>query len=133
MQTALAQIVAEELDVPFGRVKIVEGDTALTPDQGPTFGSLSIQVGGVQIRNAAARAKSALIELAAAHLGAKPDDLTVANGIVSGGGKQVSYGELIGGKTFSLTLDPRNRRRPRTRRPTRSSAPRFRALIFRTR
>lgn len=105
VQTALAQIVAEELDVPFGRVKIVEGDTALTPDQGPTFGSLSIQVGGVQIRNAAARAKSALVELAAAHLGVKPYDLTVANGIVSGGGKQVSYGELIGGKTFSLTLD----------------------------
>ena len=44
-------------------------------------------------------------ELAAAHLGVKPDELTVANGIVSGGGKQVSYGELIGGKTFSLTLD----------------------------
>jgi hypothetical protein len=105
VQTALAQIVAEELDVPFGRVRIVEGDTALTPDQGPTFGSLSIQVGGMQIRNAAARAKSALIELAAAHLGIKPDELTVANGIVSGGGKQVSYGELIGGKTFSLTLD----------------------------
>jgi nicotinate dehydrogenase subunit B len=59
----------------------------------------------VQIRKAAARAKSALVELAAAHLGVKPDDLTVANGIVSGGGKQVSYGELIGGKTFSLTLD----------------------------
>jgi CO/xanthine dehydrogenase Mo-binding subunit len=53
VKTALAQIVAEELDVPFGNVNIVQGDTALTPDQGPTFGSLSIQIGGVQIRNAA--------------------------------------------------------------------------------
>jgi CO/xanthine dehydrogenase Mo-binding subunit len=105
VQTALAQIVAEELDVPFASVGIVEGDTALTPDQGPTFGSLSIQIGGVQIRNAAAKAKSALIELAATQLGVEPDDLTVSDGIISGGGKRVSYGELIGGKSFSLTLD----------------------------
>lgn len=61
VRTALAQIVAEELDVLFSRVEIVQGDTALTPDQGPTFGSLSIQIGGVQIRNAAAVAKSAYV------------------------------------------------------------------------
>ena len=64
VRTALAQIVADELDVPFHRIEIVQGDTALTPDQGPTFGSLSIQVGGVQIRNAAAMARSALLDLA---------------------------------------------------------------------
>ena len=108
VRTALAQIVADELDVPFASVNIVQGDTALTPDQGPTFGSLSIQIGGVQIRNAAAKARSALIELAAAQLGVKPDELTVADGVISGGGKHVSYGELIGGKTFSLTLDHKN-------------------------
>ena len=105
VQTALAQIVAEELDVPFRNVTIVQGDTALTPDQGPTFGSLSIQIGGVQIRNAAAMAKNALFELAATRLGVKADELTIVDGIVSGGGRQVSYGELIAGKVFSLTLD----------------------------
>ena len=105
VRTALAQIVADELDVPFHRVKIVQGDTALTPDQGPTFGSLSIQVGGVQIRNAAAMARSALLDLAATQLAVKPDDLTVSEGTISGGGKRVSYGELVGGKAFSLTLD----------------------------
>src|SRR6516164_610522 len=105
VQTALAQIVAEELAVPFRNVTIVEGDTALTPDQGPTFGSLSIQIGGVQIRNAAAMAKNALFELAATRLGVKADELTITDGVVSGGGKQVSYGELIAGKAFSLTLD----------------------------
>jgi nicotinate dehydrogenase subunit B len=105
VETALAQIVAEELDVPFLGVKIVQGDTALTPDQGPTFGSLSIQIGGVQIRNAAALAKSTLFELAASRLAVKPDDLKVEDGIVSAGGKRVSYGELVGGKAFSLTLD----------------------------
>jgi nicotinate dehydrogenase subunit B len=105
VRTAFAQIVADELDVPFTRIEIVQGDTALTPDQGPTFGSLSIQVGGVQIRNAAAMARSALLDLAAAQLGAKPEDLTVSAGAISGGGKTVSYAELVGGKAFSLTLD----------------------------
>jgi CO/xanthine dehydrogenase Mo-binding subunit len=105
VQTALGQIVAEELDVPFRNVNVVQGDTALTPDQGPTFGSVSIQVGGVQIRNAAAMARNALVELAATRLSVKADELTIADGVVSGGGKQVSYGELIAGKTFSLTLD----------------------------
>ena len=52
--TALRQIVADELDVPLNATKLVAGDTALTPDQGKTWGSLSIQVGGMQIRNAAA-------------------------------------------------------------------------------
>ncbi|MGO9699766.1 MAG: molybdopterin cofactor-binding domain-containing protein [Xanthobacteraceae bacterium] len=105
VETALAQIVAEELDVPFLSVRIVQGDTALTPDQGPTFGSLSIQNGGVQIRNAAAVAKGALLELAATYLAAKPDELKAADGIVSAGDKRVSYGKLIGGKAFSLTVD----------------------------
>src|ERR1700730_1777036 len=105
VETALAQMVAEELDVPLRAVKIVQGDTALTPDQGPTFGSLSIQIGGVQIRNAAAMAKSALVELAAKRLGVKPEDLKVAEGIASSGTKHVSYGDLIGGKTFSLSVD----------------------------
>ena len=52
--TALRQIVADELDVPLNRTKLVQGDTALTPDQGKTWGSLSIQIGGMQLRNAAA-------------------------------------------------------------------------------
>ncbi len=46
-------------------------------------------------------AKNVLVELAATRLGVKPDELTIAHGIVSGGGKQVSYGELIAGKMFS--------------------------------
>src|SRR4029077_10749788 len=105
VRTALMQIAAEELDVPLSKVAIVQGDTALTPDQGPTFGSLAIQVGGVQIRNACALAKGALLELAAQQLGANVAELKVADGIIYGRNKQASYGELIGGKSFSLTLD----------------------------
>src|SRR5215468_9215371 len=103
--TALPQMVADELDVPLNRVKLVQGDTALTPDQGPTWGSLSIQIGGMQLRNAAATAKAALLDEAAKRLGAKQDELKVVDGVVSAGNKRVSYGELIGGKSFALKLD----------------------------
>ena len=105
VRTALTQIAADELDVPLNSVTIVQGDTALTPDQGPTFGSLSIQIGGTQIRNAAAAVRHALLELARVKLGVTLGDMTVQDGIVSGGGKSVSFGELIGGKSFSLTVD----------------------------
>ena len=105
--TALTQIVAEELDVPFARVHVIEGDTALTPAQGKTWGSLSIQNGGVQIRQAAATARHALLQEAAKQLGVPAEDLIVERGTVRSrsGGKQVTYAELIGGKTFSLKLD----------------------------
>ena len=105
--TALTQIVAEELDVPFARVHVIEGDTALTPAQGKTWGSLSIQNGGMQIRQAAATARHALLQEAAKQLGVPSEDLIVEQGTVRSrsGGKQVTYGELIGGKTFSLKLD----------------------------
>jgi CO/xanthine dehydrogenase Mo-binding subunit len=105
ISTALRQIVAEELDVPIARVELIEGDTALTPDQGTTWGSLSIQVGGMQLRQAAAAARQALLAEAAKKLGTS--ELTVADGVISGGGKKVSYGELIGGNSFALTLDPK--------------------------
>ena len=105
IDTALRQIVAEELDVPLERVNLITGDTALTPEQGSTWGSLSIQVGGVQIRNAAATARDALLDEAAKRIGVAKTDVTIADGVISGGGKRVTYGELIGGKQFSLKLD----------------------------
>src|SRR5499427_6134398 len=105
VETALAQIAADELDVPFSRIRVVQGDTALTPDQGTTWGSLSVQIGGIQLRNAAATAKAALLDEAAKRLGAKQDELKVVDGVVSAGNKRVSYGELIGGKSFALKLD----------------------------
>src|SRR5438874_3187025 len=106
VRTALMQMVAEELDVPFALVTLVEGDTALTPEQGPTWGSLSIQVGGVQLRQAAATAKDALLKEAATRLYANKPDLTVIDGIVHAkSGEQVAYAELIGGKGFALKVD----------------------------
>ncbi|EKS28881.1 xanthine dehydrogenase family protein molybdopterin-binding subunit [Afipia felis] len=108
IRIGIQQIVAEELDVPLANVTTIEGDTTLTPDQGPTFGSLSIQAGGMQIRQAAATARSALLDQAAQRLGAAKEDLVVADGVISAksGGGRVAYAELIGGKTFMLKVDP---------------------------
>jgi hypothetical protein len=105
--TALQQIVADELDVPISRIEIIQGDTLLTPDQGRTWASITIQIGGVQLRQAAAAARAALIDDAAKTLGLPAAQLTVADGVISGGGKKVSYAELIGGKSFSIKLDPK--------------------------
>lgn len=105
VRTALMQIAADELDVPFTSVKVIEGDTALTPDQGKTWGSLSIQAGGMQLRNAAATARQALQAEAAKRFNVKPDTVKVVDGVVTAGDQKANYGELIGGKAFSLTLD----------------------------
>lgn len=105
VSTAMTQIVAEELDVPLASIALVQGDTALTPAQGKTWGSLSIQSGGMQIRQAAATARQALLAEAGKRLGVAPGDLMVEQGIARGVGKQIGYGELIGGKNFSVKLD----------------------------
>ncbi len=107
-RTALRQMVAEELDVAMAQVDLVEGDTALTPDQGPTWGSLTIQLGGVQIRQAAATARQALLEQAARKLGASAFDLEVRYGVVrvaSEPTRSTSYAELISGREFRLKVD----------------------------
>jgi nicotinate dehydrogenase subunit B len=105
-RVAYRQIVADELDVPFARIDMIEGDTALTPDQGTTGGSTGIAGGGVQIRQAAATARLALVAMAVKHLGAPQSDLTVEDGIIRApGGRQVSYGELIGNGRFELKID----------------------------
>ncbi|MBR0784839.1 xanthine dehydrogenase family protein molybdopterin-binding subunit [Bradyrhizobium iriomotense] len=105
LRTALTQIAAEELDVPLDQVNLIQGDTALTPDQGPTWGSLSIQNGGMQIRKAAATARKALAEMAAQRLGVSAAGLRIEDGSIKAGDRSISYAELVGGSTFSLKVD----------------------------
>lgn len=107
VRTAITQIAAEELDVPVARVSVIQGDTLLTPDQGPTYGSLSIQNGGVQIRQAAATARRALLRQAAQRLSIDAGELIVVGGVIKSkrGSPSISYGEIIGGRTFTLRLD----------------------------
>jgi CO/xanthine dehydrogenase Mo-binding subunit len=105
-RVAYRQIVAEELDVPFARVSMVEGDTALTPDQGTTGGSTGIVGGGMQIRQAAATARQALLAMAAKTLNVAPAELTVTDGVVhTRDGRSAAYGDLVAGGHFDLKID----------------------------
>ena len=106
VRTALTQIVADELYVPLDRVTVIQGDTLLTPDQGPTYGSLSIQNGGAQLRRAAATARRALLEKAAIKLKTDVSTLSIRDGlIISPSGGKVRFGSLVSGNALSLKLD----------------------------
>src|SRR5438034_9135068 len=91
--TAYKQIVAEELNVPLEAITaVVMGDTDRTPDGGFSAGFL--EYGGANIRKAAAYTHQALLDLAASKLQVDKSQLSVKDGVVSGGGKKASYGEL---------------------------------------
>ena len=99
LSTALAQIAADELYVAIGRLQVVTADTARTPNEGGTVGSMSIQQAGSAIRQAAAEARQALLEMAARKLNAPLDTLSVEDGTVSSqGGPATTYGALVGGR-----------------------------------
>ncbi|QET01547.1 xanthine dehydrogenase family protein molybdopterin-binding subunit [Cupriavidus pauculus] len=108
-RTALAQMVAEELDVAFTQVDLVMGDTLLTLDQGQTAGSLTIQDGGGTLRRAAASARRALVSRAAAQWEVEPATLTVRDGVIAtpDNAHRIGYGELLAGKPIEVALDPK--------------------------
>ena len=84
--TALAQIVAEELDLDLRRVRMVLGTIGLGPDQGATIASTTLQLTAVPLRAAAAQARAALLALAAEELGVPADALAVEDGTIASGG-----------------------------------------------
>jgi CO/xanthine dehydrogenase Mo-binding subunit len=102
--TGLLLLVAEELDMTVDQLEFVRHDTDVTPNTGGTFGSSSIAIAGQMLRSACGAARQTLLSLASAHLGAPVSSLTVSAGVVSGGGRTVSYGELVGGKLLSASL-----------------------------
>lgn len=107
IRTALAQVVAEELDVSFERVAMVLGDSALTPDQGPTIASETIQLSAIPLRRAAAQARRFLVDRAAAIFGIAAEALIVDDGVVrplAEDNRRLSYSELIGQERILLAL-----------------------------
>jgi nicotinate dehydrogenase subunit B len=115
--TAQTQLVAEELGVPFDRVKLVYCDTAYTPDQGYTSGSQShpANFNRSNLAQAGATAREALLRLASDRLDVPVDQLSARDGTISvksDSSRKVSYGELIGGKKFDIALDNNAKRRP---------------------
>jgi nicotinate dehydrogenase subunit B len=112
VDVAIAQIVAEELDVPYEAVTVVMGDTATTINQGGASGSTGVQKGGATLRDTAAEARRVLIELASRRLSVPAAQLTAADGVVflpADPAKRVSYAELIGGRFFNTPLEWNNR------------------------
>src|SRR5581483_5421200 len=101
LHVAIGQMVAEELDVPFERVSVIMGDTASSVNQGGASGSTGIQLGGKQMRAAAAEARRVLVDMAAGLLSTPAEQLVTNDGMVSAKSdpsKRVSYAEMIGGR-----------------------------------
>jgi nicotinate dehydrogenase subunit B len=105
---AMRQMVGEELAVAVERIELIEGDTALTPNQGPTAGSSGIMRGGVELRQAAATAREALLAMAAERLQLPVVQLTLADGNVrSAGGRSIAVAALMGERGFDLKMNPK--------------------------
>ena len=101
--TAYRQIVAEELNASFDSITtVVMGDTDRTPDGSGAFDFLGS--GTPNIRKAAAYTYQALLDLGAQRLGVPKNELSVKDGVVSGGGKTMSYGDLVKGQQLKLTI-----------------------------
>jgi nicotinate dehydrogenase subunit B len=101
--TAYRQIVADELSVPFEAITtVVQGDTDRTPDGSGAFDFLGR--GTPNIRKAAAYTYQALLDLASERLGVPKDKLSVKDGMVSGRGKSISYGDLVKNQQLKLTI-----------------------------
>jgi CO/xanthine dehydrogenase Mo-binding subunit len=106
-RTALAQLAAEELDLPFERITLVMGDTGTTPDQWITGANLTIAQGGTELRRACATARAALVERAAARLGVPTTELLTADGAVRArsGDARLTYAQLVAGQPLALQVD----------------------------
>ena len=116
ISTAQQQLVAEELSVPFDRVKLIYCDTALTPDQAYTSGSQShpANFNHGNLAQAGATAREALFKMASQRLGVPVEQLTAANGVIGVKGdasKKVTYGQLVGGRKLSVKLDKAAKRK----------------------
>ena len=102
--TGLLAIMAEELSLSLAQVEHSAWDTNLLVNSGATGSSNAIQNTGASVRAAAAYAYQALLGLASTHLGVPVSSLGVTHGVVSGGGKSVTYGRLVGDKLLDATI-----------------------------
>jgi nicotinate dehydrogenase subunit B len=107
LEVAIAQIVAEELDLSFERVDVIMGDTASCLNQGGASSALGVQAGAKPLRNAAAEARRLLVGMAASQLGVPAERLMVSDGVITSlddRSKQTSYARLIGGRFFNAKV-----------------------------
>src|SRR5271168_5301210 len=112
VMTAMLQIAADELDVAPDRILLQTGDTDLTPNEGYTAGSQSIQFGGAALRIACAEVRALFLDHAAASFGYSRSDLTMRDGIIT------HLGEATGHDYWSLAAAVDIARHPTGRLPT---------------
>jgi nicotinate dehydrogenase subunit B len=117
--TGFLQVLAEELDMDMTQMKYGSSlydsaghqlntnvDTWIVASTGGEGGSNAMSGQGPKIRAAGAQARGIMLGMAATQLGVPASSLSVSKGIVSGGGKTVTYGDLMGGKKFNVTINP---------------------------
>ncbi|HYU77481.1 MAG TPA: molybdopterin cofactor-binding domain-containing protein [Vicinamibacterales bacterium] len=109
--TAFRQVMSDELDIAFDKTSVIMGNTDITVDQGGSGGSDALQVDGWPMRRVAAEARRVLLEMASVHFAVPVDRLTVRDAVISvttDPDKKATYGELIGGRRFNVTLTGEN-------------------------
>lgn len=109
--TAFRQMMCDELDIAYDKTDLVMGSTDTTPDQGGSGGSDGVERDGWPMRRVAAEARRVLLRLASEHLSIPVTDLTANNAVISSKSdalKSVTYAELIGGRTFDVSLKGEN-------------------------
>jgi CO/xanthine dehydrogenase Mo-binding subunit len=109
--TAFRQMMADELDMAYDKTACIMGSTDVTVDQGGSGGSDAIQTDGWPMRRVAAEARRVLLEMGSARFGVGVDQLSVNDGVItvkSDASRRVTYGELIGGRRFNVTLTGNN-------------------------
>lgn len=109
--TSFRQLMADELDMPYDKTTCIMGSTDVTVDQGGSGGSDAIQTDGWPMRRVAAEARRVLLDMGSKKFGVPVDQLTVVDGVISVKGdpsKKATYGELIGGKKFNVSLTGNN-------------------------
>jgi nicotinate dehydrogenase subunit B len=109
--TAFRQMMADELDIAYDKTALIMGRTDMTVDQGGSGGSDAIQVDGWPVRRIAAEARRVLLDLASTRFGVPVAQLAVSGGVIivkADPSRKVTYGELIGGRRFNVTLTGEN-------------------------
>lgn len=116
--TALAQMAADELDVPLESVHMIMGDTDLCPWDMGTFGSMSIRIFGPALRSAAAEARAVLLEMAAEQLKVDKGRLKIEKGVIYSGSdrkSRVTYAQLTKGQKITRKLEQKPAPKPVSR------------------